>query len=1031
MSKAKCKCSQVSFKTDWATTASHYRLNFKTVYFLGKDPKKKVRGNMRANNNHGFDDENGEYKVVIGDHIAYRYELTDKLGAGSFGQVLKCHDHKTNTDVALKLVRNKKRFFKQAQVEVDLLVKIRDADPDDRSSIIHVQDNFVFRQHFCIAFPILSVNLYEATKLNKFQGFPLPLIRKIAAQMLGSLRFLRALRMVHCDLKPENILLERPGHSAIRVIDLGSGCYEDQRVYTYIQSRFYRAPEVILGLPYGHPIDMWSFACILSELYTGWPLFPGTNEHEQLLCIMEVFGTPPPSLLATAKRANRFFDEDGEPIVVPFKGRMRLPGARTLQRAIDRKRPCQDAEFVDFLAACLAWQPHERLTPDEALEHAWMAGAPEALMDKARSAAPRSASPPPEHTPTSPSPFPEESDVEGSEGEGSVQDDTESEAPSTVPKAKTGDAVALAVAAATADSATLDDSVEEGAQGGGASLSLQSSAPPSPTSTARSGVQESALDTVIAQAHAAADAEATRSKKSPVRRAMVASKHAASQVHLPTAAGVAQAAHVAPTGAPSTGAQGGGGMRMSASTSVLPSAVQARRGASGSTAGGHIHHEADGFGGTAGHARQVAEESMPLAHPAAQADRARHRQTQELSAHAKATSTDAQEDATGVMAPSVSVASFALPAFASLGSDTSPPEVHSSASSTSLYRSTSGVSPSLQPYAHASSTSTSSTTAVNSAHLAPLPSAAVSKGSYGLSRGGARAAAVTALTANGPAANAVPHLDFSALTSSAQRAHAGAQGGAGGAPLYTSAHHQFVNSHHQQQHLPAVSAHRRHRIQVSTLRRVGSGHHPNTGGGSLTSAGARIASGGGHAQQVPSSMYNLSGRRRVQATGGSLAPLPAPQSGAGGGSPRLPPRQRPEHPTPRAAMGRSTGTLQPMNTLVQPAFQPGTPGGAGTGGGSASARTPSSGGGVRGGSGSSTARAVSHGRAQLAALNQPTHGASAHHVSYLRNSAARNMMPGGGGQAAYAAARSGSLSRVPVRSRHMVGSHSYTRQVRR
>ena len=74
----------------------------------------------------------------------------------------------------------------------------------------------------------------------------------------------------------------------IRVIDFGSACYENERAYSYIQSRFYRAPEVILGLPYTSPIDMWSLGCILVEMFTAYPLFAGENELEQLQCIMEV-----------------------------------------------------------------------------------------------------------------------------------------------------------------------------------------------------------------------------------------------------------------------------------------------------------------------------------------------------------------------------------------------------------------------------------------------------------------------------------------------------------------------------------------------------------------------------------------------------------------------------------------------------------------------------------------------------------------------------------------------------------------------
>ncbi len=83
---------------------------------------------------------------------------------------------------------------------------------------------------------------------------------------------------MHCDLKPENILLKNIKKSGLKIIDFGSSCFEFERMYTYIQSRFYRSPEVILGLAYGMPIDMWSFGCILAELYVGFPLFPGENE---------------------------------------------------------------------------------------------------------------------------------------------------------------------------------------------------------------------------------------------------------------------------------------------------------------------------------------------------------------------------------------------------------------------------------------------------------------------------------------------------------------------------------------------------------------------------------------------------------------------------------------------------------------------------------------------------------------------------------------------------------------------------------
>jgi serine/threonine protein kinase len=97
----------------------------------------------------------------------------------------------------------------------------------------------------------------------------------------------------------------------LQVIDFGSSCYEHQRVYTYIQSRFYRAPEVILGARYGMPIDMWSLGCILAELLTGYPLLPGEDEGDQLSCIIELLGMPPQKLLDQSKRAKNFISSKG------------------------------------------------------------------------------------------------------------------------------------------------------------------------------------------------------------------------------------------------------------------------------------------------------------------------------------------------------------------------------------------------------------------------------------------------------------------------------------------------------------------------------------------------------------------------------------------------------------------------------------------------------------------------------------------------------------------------------------------------
>jgi dual specificity tyrosine-phosphorylation-regulated kinase 2/3/4 len=160
-------------------------------------------------------------------------------------------------------------------------------------------------------------------------------------------------------------------HSEIRVIDFGSSCFENEKVYTYIQSRFYRSPEVILGTPYGMPIDMWSLGCILAELYTGYPIFPGENEQEQLACIMEVFGPPEKHLIEKSSRKKVFFDSMGKPrLSVSSKGRRRRPSSRDLRQALK----CDDEAFLDFIARCLRWDPARRLTPHEASVHEYITG---------------------------------------------------------------------------------------------------------------------------------------------------------------------------------------------------------------------------------------------------------------------------------------------------------------------------------------------------------------------------------------------------------------------------------------------------------------------------------------------------------------------------------------------------------------------------------------------------------------------------------------------------------------------------------
>ena len=341
-------------------------LSYPEIYYLAHSITKIKLSTV---NNYGFDDDKGDYKILLGDHLAYRYEIKSILGKGSFGQVVKVFDHKDKIELAVKIIKNRPRFHQQAVEEIEILKYLKDKDLDNSYSIVHLNHHFLFRKHAILIFELLSIDLYQFIKLTKFQGLSQHLIRKFAVQILQALRLCDRYKIIHCDLKPENILLTSSVDTNLKVIDFGSACFYEKRMYTYIQSRFYRAPEIILGLSYTTSIDMWSFGCILVELYTGRPIFPGENEIEQIQCMMEVLGVPEVTMLRKGTRVKLFFDDNLMPKVVSnSKGKKRIPGGKNLSEILLGA----EEGFIDLVRQCLEWDYHKRITPDEALIHGWM-----------------------------------------------------------------------------------------------------------------------------------------------------------------------------------------------------------------------------------------------------------------------------------------------------------------------------------------------------------------------------------------------------------------------------------------------------------------------------------------------------------------------------------------------------------------------------------------------------------------------------------------------------------------------------------
>jgi dual specificity tyrosine-phosphorylation-regulated kinase 1 len=276
--------------------------NINKVYYEAKAKRLREQADVSRGgaHNEGYDDAHYDY-ILQGDEIfAERYILKHRIGKGSFGQVVCAYDKELQCEVAIKIIKSRKPFMLQAQTEIDLLSTLLDKDPNDEKNIVRLLHTFVYRNHQCLVFEMLSYNLYELLKNTKFKGVSLNLIRKFGKQILRALEFLssKEVDIIHCDLKPENILLRHPRRSAIKIIDLGSSCLRSKKTYTYIQSRFYRSPEILLGISYDQKIDMWSLGCVLAEMHTGEPLFGGTDQADQICRIVDVLGMPPLELLA-------------------------------------------------------------------------------------------------------------------------------------------------------------------------------------------------------------------------------------------------------------------------------------------------------------------------------------------------------------------------------------------------------------------------------------------------------------------------------------------------------------------------------------------------------------------------------------------------------------------------------------------------------------------------------------------------------------------------------------------------------------
>lgn len=338
-----------------------------------------------------WDDPEGYYNVMLGELINGRYHVQQNLGKGMFSSVVRATDSKTGKLVAVKIVRNNDTMKKAGLKEIGILEQLLASDPDDKKHIIRFERHFDHKGHLCMVFENLSMNLREVLKkFGRDVGINLRAIRTYAHQMFLGLSLLRKCNLLHADLKPDNVLVNE-NRNLLKICDLGSGSPSSENEITpYLVSRFYRAPEIILGIPYDYAIDVWSIGCTLFELYSGKILFTGRTNNQMLRSIMECRGKFPPKFLRRGTLTHMHFDD-----LLNFHSveEDKITG-RMVTKVLDFKKPTRDLKtrllnkgtkglsdgeikeinlFIDLLDRCLNINPEKRCTPSEALKHPFIA----------------------------------------------------------------------------------------------------------------------------------------------------------------------------------------------------------------------------------------------------------------------------------------------------------------------------------------------------------------------------------------------------------------------------------------------------------------------------------------------------------------------------------------------------------------------------------------------------------------------------------------------------------------------------------
>lgn len=292
------------------------------------------------------------FEFQDGDHIRFRYQQMSEIGRGAFGSVIKCYDHKDHKIVALKLVKDTPKMQTQTLSELNTLERLQENPNFDTFNIIKLIDCFKFHGFYVFVFELLGCDLYQTLHWNANKGLPIEQIKTVASNILQALKICHENGIIHCDVRPQNILWSSFRRTQAKLIDFGCAKKVGEKEILYIQSRNYRAPEVIFGQTISPAVDIWSLGCVIAEIATGVVLFDGSNEEEQISLYIQSLGLPPKELLTNSQ-------------IKPRLDHNVIPNLKAKLRGIPEN-------LCDFIASCLVWDPKSRPTASDMLTHKFL-----------------------------------------------------------------------------------------------------------------------------------------------------------------------------------------------------------------------------------------------------------------------------------------------------------------------------------------------------------------------------------------------------------------------------------------------------------------------------------------------------------------------------------------------------------------------------------------------------------------------------------------------------------------------------------